>query len=190
LLSDLVITLASGNLFNADVEALVNAVNCVGVMGKGLALQFKERFPANFKAYAKACKAGEVRTGAMFVFATGLLQNPRFLVNFPTKQHWRDSSRIEDIEAGLQSLVVEVRDRRIRSIAVPALGCGLGGLEWREVRPRIDAACSGRSESDPPAALKLTHPTAPRPGPEGVSGRSSEDAADGSGSRDQAQGQG
>ena len=148
MLSDLVITLASGNLFNADVEALVNAVNCVGVMGKGLALQFKERFPANYKAYAKACKGGEVRTGAMFVFATGLLQNPRFLVNFPTKQHWRDSSRIEEIESGLQSLVVEVRDRRIRSIAVPALGCGLGGLEWREVRPRIDAAFASLPEVD------------------------------------------
>lgn len=142
------ITLASGNLLDADVEALVNAVNCVGVMGKGLALQFKDWFPANFKAYAKACKAGEVRTGAMFVFATGLLQNPRFLVNFPTKQHWRDRSRIEDIEAGLQSLVVEIRERRIRSIAVPALGCGLGGLEWREVRPRIEAAFASLPEVD------------------------------------------
>lgn len=142
------ITLASGNLLDADVEALVNAVNCVGVMGKGIALQFKERFPANFRAYAKACKAGEVHTGAMFVFATGLLQNPRFLINFPTKQHWRDGSRIEDIEAGLQSLVVEIRERRIRSLAVPALGCGLGGLEWREVRPRIEAALAPLPELD------------------------------------------
>jgi len=143
-----VITIASGNLLHADVEALVNAVNCVGVMGKGLALQFKNRFPANFEAYAKACKAGEVRIGAMFVFATGLHQNPRFLVNFPTKQHWRNSSRIEDIEAGLQSLVGEIRERCIRSIAVPALGCGLGGLEWREVRPRIEAAFASLPEVD------------------------------------------
>ena len=115
------ITLAQGNLLEADVEALVNTVNCVGVMGKGIALQFKKAFPTNFKAYAKACKAGEVQLGAMFVFATGSLHNPRFLVNFPTKQDWRSTSRIEDIRSGLQSLVEEIRTRRIRSIAVPPL---------------------------------------------------------------------
>jgi O-acetyl-ADP-ribose deacetylase (regulator of RNase III) len=135
-----VITLANGNLLDADVEALVNTVNCVGVMGKGIALQFKKAFPANFKAYAQACKAGSVRPGSMFVFATGAPHNPRFLVNFPTKQDWRSRSRLEDIESGLRSLVAEIRERRIRSIAIPPLGCGNGGLDWQQVRPLIEAA--------------------------------------------------
>lgn len=142
------ITLAQGNLLEADVEALVNTVNCVGVMGKGIALQFKQAFPTNFKAYAKACKAGEVQLGAMFVFATGSLHNPHFLVNFPTKQDWRSTSRIEDIRSGLQSLVEEIRTRRIRSIAVPPLGCGNGGLDWRDVRPLIESAFESLPEVD------------------------------------------
>lgn len=142
------ITLANGNLLAADVEALVNTVNCVGVMGKGIALQFKKAFPANFMAYARACKAGEVHLGAMFVFATGSLHNPRFLVNFPTKQDWRSRSRIEDIRTGLQSLVAEIRGRRIRSIAIPPLGCGNGGLDWRDVRPLIESTFALLPEVD------------------------------------------
>jgi len=135
-----VITIATGNLLEAEVEALINTVNCVGVMGKGIALQFKKAFPESFKAYARACKAGEVRLGQMFVFPTGSLHNPRYLINFPTKQHWRSSSRVEDVRSGLQALVAEIRARGIRSIAIPPLGCGNGGLDWHDVRPLIEAA--------------------------------------------------
>ncbi len=130
----------TGNILQADVEALVNTVNCVGIMGRGIALQFKEAFPANFKAYAAACARKEVGPGRMFVFETALLGNPKFIINFPTKRHWRGKSRIEDIDAGLEALAGEIRARGIRSVAAPALGCGLGGLDWRLVRPRIEAA--------------------------------------------------
>jgi O-acetyl-ADP-ribose deacetylase (regulator of RNase III) len=131
----------SGDILKSEVEALVNTVNCVGVMGRGIALQFKNVFPENFKAYAAACKRGQVQPGRMFVFETGQLTPPRYIINFPTKRHWRGKSRIEDIEAGLAALVGEIRARRIRSIALPPLGAGLGGLDWEtEVRPRIEAA--------------------------------------------------
>ena len=129
-----------GDIFKEDVAALVNSVNCVGIMGRGIALQFKTAFPENFKAYAEACKRDEVQPGRMFVFETGQLTNPRYIINFPTKRHWRGKSRIEDIEAGLHSLVQEISERSIRSIAFPPLGSGLGGLEWSSVRPLIDAA--------------------------------------------------
>jgi O-acetyl-ADP-ribose deacetylase (regulator of RNase III) len=129
-----------GDILKADVEALVNTVNCVGVMGRGIALQFKNAFPENFKAYALACKNEEVQPGRMFVFETGQLTNPRYIINFPTKRHWRAGSRMEDIEAGLGALVDTVRQFHIRSIAVPPLGSGLGGLDWSDVRPRIEAA--------------------------------------------------
>ncbi|MFY9342276.1 MAG: macro domain-containing protein [Planctomycetota bacterium] len=142
------ITLAHGNLLDADVEALVNTVNCVGVMGKGIALQFKKAFPDNFKAYERACKRREVRLGSMFVFATGALRNPRFLVNFPTKQDWRSKSGLEDIRAGLTALVAEIRARGIRSVAVPPLGCGHGGLQWEDVRPVIEDALAELPDVD------------------------------------------
>lgn len=129
-----------GDLLGADTEAIVNAVNCVGVMGRGLAEQFKRRFPDNFRAYKAACASGEVMPGQMFVFATGMLENPRLIVNFPTKRHWREDSRMEDIDAGLVALVREVKERGVSSLALPALGCGLGGLDWREVRPCIERA--------------------------------------------------
>src|SRR5436309_6459563 len=96
-----------GDILREDVEALVNTVNCVGIMGRGIALQFKNAFPENFKAYEAACAREEVRPGHMFVFETGYLTNPRYIVNFPTKRHWRGNSRIEDIEAGLKALVQE-----------------------------------------------------------------------------------
>jgi len=134
------ITLAKGNLIEADAEALVNSVNCEGYMGKGIALQFKKAFPENFKAYARACRAGEVQAGRMFVFSTGSMINPRYIINFPTKRKWRAKSRIEDIEAGLKTMVEEIHDRGITTIAVPPLGCGLGGLNWHEVKPRIERA--------------------------------------------------
>lgn len=128
-----------GDILRADAEALVNTVNCVGVMGRGIALQFKRAFPQNFKAYATACKNEEVQPGRMFVFETGQLTYPRYIINFPTKRHWRGASRMQDIDSGLQALVETIDQYKIRSIAIPPLGSGLGGLNWSEVKPRIEA---------------------------------------------------
>jgi O-acetyl-ADP-ribose deacetylase (regulator of RNase III) len=129
----------TGDILQTDAEALVNAVNCVGVMGCGVALQFKNAFPENFRAYKLASVHGEVRPGKMFVFETGQM-SPRYIINFPTKRHWRDKSCMKDIEAGLMALAAEIRSRDIRSIALPALGSGLGGLDWGNVRARIETA--------------------------------------------------
>ncbi|MEA3367174.1 MAG: macro domain-containing protein [Planctomycetota bacterium] len=129
-----------GNILEADAEALVNTVNCVGYMGKGIALQFKQAFPDNFKAYEKACRAEKVKPGRMFVFPTGTMVKPKYIINFPTKRHWRGASRIEDIRAGLRALAEEVKRLGIRSIAIPPLGCGNGLLSWWEVRPMIEKA--------------------------------------------------
>ncbi|MBW2103229.1 MAG: macro domain-containing protein [Deltaproteobacteria bacterium] len=136
------IEITRGNVVEANAEALVNTVNCVGYMGKGIALQFKKAFPENFKAYERACRAKGVRPGKMFVFETSSMWNPKYIINFPTKRHWRGKSRLEDIEAGLQALVDEVVKREIKSIAIPPLGCGLGGLDWNTVRPMIEKAFS------------------------------------------------
>lgn len=134
---------AKGNLLKADAEALVNTVNTVGVMGKGIALQFKKAYPENFRAYQAACRRGEVRMGEMFVYSTGkLTENPQFILNFPTKKHWRSKARLADIESGLRDLVKQVRRLQIRSVAIPPLGCGLGGLQWSEVEPLIRDAFS------------------------------------------------
>ncbi len=133
-------TFRTGDILQADAEALVNTVNCVGVMGRGIALQFKNAFPDNFKAYAAACARDEVQPGRMFVFETGTFTTPRFIINFPTKRHWRGASRLPDIEAGLDALVHEVRARGITSIAIPPLGSGLGGLEWTTVRSVLERA--------------------------------------------------
>lgn len=130
----------AGNLLTADAEALVNTVNCVGFMGKGIALQFKQAFPDNFRAYERACARGEVVPGRMLVVPTRSVVGPKYVINFPTKRHWRGKSRLEDIDAGLDALVTEVEQLGIQSVAVPPLGCGLGGLEWRVVEPRIRAA--------------------------------------------------
>lgn len=130
----------SGNLLSADAEALVNTVNTVGVAGKGIALQFRKAFPDNFNAYAKAAKHNMVTPGRMFVHPTGRLTNPRYIINFPTKRHWRGRSRIDDIRAGLHDLVRVLADLEITSVAVPPLGCGNGGLDWRDVRPVIAEA--------------------------------------------------
>ena len=134
------IEIGEGNLLEADVEALVNTVNCVGVMGKGIALQFKQAFPENYRAYARACRDGEVEPGRMFVFHTGLMTNPRMIINFPTKRHWRGRSCMEDIESGLAALVEVLCTSGVRSIGIPPLGCGNGGLAWSEVCPRIECA--------------------------------------------------
>lgn len=129
---------AEGNLLEADVDALVNTVNTVGVMGKGIALQFKRAFPDNFAAYARACKAGEVEVGRMFIVER--LASPRYIVNFPTKKHWSRPSKLSYVKDGLADLVVQVKGRGIRSIAIPPLGAGNGGLPWAEVRPLIEDA--------------------------------------------------
>jgi len=136
------IELGHGNLLEADVEALVNTVNCVGIMGKGIALQFKQAFPDNFKAYQSACKKGEVCPGTMFIFPTKKLLNPKYIINFPTKRHWKQPSKLEDIETGLVALIEEVQKLEIRSIAIPPLGCGNGGLRWEEVKPLITKSFS------------------------------------------------
>ena len=140
------VRLTQGDILQAEAEGLVNAVNCVGVMGRGLALQFKRAFPANFTAYAAACARGEVQPGRMFVVETGHLTGPRFIVNFPTKRHWKAASRIDDIDAGLDALIADVKRLRMKSIAVPPLGCGLGGLDWVDVRPRIERAFASLPE--------------------------------------------
>lgn len=142
------IRFTKGDILHAEAEALVNTVNCVGVMGRGIALQFKHAYPSNFKAYAAACDRGEVQPGRMFVTETGLLAGPRYIINFPTKRHWRGKSRLEDIEAGLSALTQEIHQRGIRSVAIPPLGSGLGGLDWTEVRPRIVAALAALPDVD------------------------------------------
>lgn len=142
------IQLKTGNLLEAPTEALVNTVNCVGVMGKGIALQFKQAFPENFKLYAAACRADEVQPGQMFITETGQLHHPSYIINFPTKRHWRSRSRLEDVESGLVALVAEIKARNIQSVAIPPLGCGNGGLEWDVVRPLIEAALSAVPDVD------------------------------------------
>jgi O-acetyl-ADP-ribose deacetylase (regulator of RNase III) len=142
------LTFLKGDLLVSDAEAVINTVNCVGVMGRGLALQFKIAYPENFKAYAAACKRNEVEPGRMFVFETGQAARPRFIINFPTKRHWRGKSRLDDIEAGLKALVAEIRTRHIRSVAIPPLGSGLGGLSWKSVRPLIERAAAELPDVD------------------------------------------
>lgn len=134
------ITYLQGNLLDAEVEALVNTVNTVGVMGKGIALMFKERFPQNMQEYAQACKAGDVQTGRMFVTKTGELMGPKWVVNFPTKQHWKAKSKIEWIESGLEDLRRFIEENSLQSIAIPPLGAGNGGLDWQEVKPLLERA--------------------------------------------------
>lgn len=131
-----------GNLLESHAEALVNTVNTVGVMGKGLALMFKDNFPSNFKAYAAACQAGDVRTGKMFVTETGSMLGPKWIINFPTKAHWRAPSKIEWIEEGLEDLKLVILENGIRSIAIPPLGAGNGGLDWKSVRGLIERSLS------------------------------------------------
>lgn len=136
-----------GNILRDVSEALVNPVNCVGIMGAGLALQFKHTFPVNFQAYVNACEDKKLKLGQMFIFKTNL-DNPKFIINFPTKYHWRDSSRVQDIEDGLESLSKVILKNSIKSIAIPALGCGLGGLSWLKVRSVIEKGLAGLETID------------------------------------------
>jgi O-acetyl-ADP-ribose deacetylase (regulator of RNase III) len=131
-----------GDLLANDAEVIVNTVNCVGVMGRGLALQFKKRFPDNFKFYEAVCKRGEVEPGKMLVYEAVGLCNPKYIINFPTKRHWRGASNINDIKAGLDNLVNVISSLNVISVAIPPLGCGLGGLNWSDVKPCIETALS------------------------------------------------
>lgn len=131
---------SNGDLLAAEVDALVNTVNCVGVMGKGLALQFKRTYPANFTAYEAACKRNEVVLGKMYVVPTNAISGPKWIINFPTKGHWKAKSKLSDIREGLDDLVRVIADLGIKSIAVPPLGAGNGGLDWPDVAPLIRAA--------------------------------------------------
>ncbi|PKO16006.1 Appr-1-p processing protein [candidate division BRC1 bacterium HGW-BRC1-1] len=142
------IRFVKGNLLEAPVEAVVNTVNTVGVMGRGIALMFRERFPENTRAYQIACKAGQVRVGAMFVTENAELTGLKWIINFPTKEHWRNPSRIEWIQSGLVALKDVVRENDIRSIAIPPLGCGNGGLDWGEVRQLIESTFADMDSVD------------------------------------------
>jgi len=154
-----------GDLFDDRAEAIVNTVNCVGVMGRGIALQFKKRYPDNFREYAAVCKRGEMVPGRVFVFDTNSFINPRYIINFPTKRHWRGASRIEDIETGLADLVKTIEKYEIKSIAIPPLGSGLGKLDWTLVKSKIETAFEGFDDVEvniyepagAPAAENMAH---------------------------------
>lgn len=153
------IKLTSGDILTANSEALVNTVNCVGVMGRGIALQFRKAYPANYKVYQAACSRKDVQPGKILAFETGLLTGPRWILNFPTKRHWKGNSLMADIDAGLVDLVDVIKRNRIKSIAIPPLGCGLGGLKWEEVKPRIIAALADLPDLD----VVLFEPEGPPP---------------------------
>jgi len=131
------ITFKKGNILEEEVDAIVNTVNCVGVMGRGIALQFKKMYPENFKAYESACKQDKVQPGIMYTYKLNRALPPYYIANFPTKRHWRGKSKLSDIKVGLKSLLDDVIKNEISSIAIPPLGCGLGGLNWSEVKPLI-----------------------------------------------------
>ena len=132
--------LTEGNLLSSAAQALVNTVNCEGYMGKGLALQFKQMFPDNYHEYHNTCKQGKVVPGKMFVTEEEIETGTKIIINFPTKRQWRERSYLEDIESGLVDLVKVIHHRNISSIAIPPLGCGLGGLKWEAVKPLIERA--------------------------------------------------
>ncbi|MDO9425154.1 MAG: macro domain-containing protein [Methylobacter sp.] len=159
-----------------DVDAIVNTVNCVGVMGKGIALQFKKKWPTNFKAYADACKTSQVKPGQMFIYHAGVLATPKYVINFPTKDHWRGKSRIEFIQDGLVDLVEQIKSLRISSIAIPPLGCGHGGLDWQQVKPLIEQAFTAIPEVEvrlfePSGAPSATNMEVNSPRPKMTPGR-------------------
>ena len=151
----MILNIAKGNLLEASTDALVNTVNCVGVMGKGIALQFKRRYPEMYSDYRRACERGDVEIGKMHVFEVDQLSGPKFIINFPTKQHWKGNSSLEWIREGLVDLVRRIEILGITSIAIPPLGSGNGGLDWAEVEPLIREALATtdvRVELFPPTA--------------------------------------
>lgn len=130
--------ISKGNIFDSQCEALVNPINCVGAMGAGLALQFKKRYPAMFAEYVKLCNKGEIQIGKVRIWNTGLLFPPQYIVNFPTKDDWRNPSKLKWIEAGLDDLRSHVILNEMASIALPALGCGYGELSFQSVKELIE----------------------------------------------------
>lgn len=136
------ITRTNGDILKSEAEALVNTVNCVGVMGRGIALQFKKAFPDNFKAYKHVCDQKKLQPGSVYIYDLGKFANPKYIINFPTKNHWRGKSKIEDIRSGLHALAKELQKWNVHSVAIPPLGCGLGGLDWHQVRPIIEELLS------------------------------------------------
>lgn len=145
----------TGNLLEADAEAIVNTVNTVGVMGKGIALMFKDRFPENFKAYSSACREGEIRIGEVFVTTLSEIGGPKWIINFPTKKHWRNPTQLEWVQKGLVSLKAWIREHEAQSIAIPPLGCGNGGLDWSVVRPLIESELADLSDVE----IQIFEPT-------------------------------
>lgn len=123
-----------GDLFKSRAQTLVNTVNCVGVMGKGIALEFKKRFPDMYKDYVSRCRKGEVKLGHPYLYKRTV---PPWILNFPTKDHWRSLTKLDDIVNGLEYLFRHYKQWRINSLAVPPLGCGSGQLEWRIVGPTL-----------------------------------------------------
>lgn len=132
----------SGDIFESNAEAIINTVNCQGTMGKGIALQFKKRYPKNFEQYYNDCKEGVVKVGNL----TWYKEQDKLVINFPTKDKWRAASKIEYINDGLDALTVLIESSHIKSIAMPPLGCGNGGLEWKEVKALIDSKLSSVSK--------------------------------------------
>lgn len=124
----------NGNLLDSDATAIVNTVNCIGASGKGIALEFKKKYPKETLIYKKACQQDIVKTGRMFVVP---IENNRWIINFPTKQHWRNESKLEWIKDGLDDLHTLLKNSKLESIAIPPLGCGLGKLDWNIVKPLI-----------------------------------------------------
>ncbi len=135
------IEFSAGDIFDAQTDAIINPVNCVGVMGKGLALEFKKRFPISSKGYIEACARNIVKIGELFVFTPTRdpwwRENGKYVIHFPTKKHWRDPSKLEYVESGVQDFGRVFRSLKIKSVAIPALGCGCGGLDWEIVKPVI-----------------------------------------------------
>lgn len=130
----MIMKFVEGDLFESNAEALVNTVNTIGVMGKGVALQFRERFPENYALYASACKKGDITVGKMFITATNSMMNPKWIINFPTKKHWMHKSSYDYINSGLEDLIQHTTKLGIKSIAIPPLGSGQGGLDWAKVK--------------------------------------------------------
>ena len=128
------VTYVKGDIFNSSAQVLTNAVNCVGVMGKGVALEFKKRYPSMFEDYKKRCELNQIKPGHLYLWENDKVQ----ILNFPTKRHWQDQSLLSDIEDGLKFLANNYIDLGIDSLAMPAIGCGLGGLDWNQVKPLID----------------------------------------------------
>ena len=135
-----------GNILKANSQALVNPVNCVGVSGKGLALLFRRAWPTNYLSYVMACKGGQLRPGRLHIFPTGRLGNPKWIINFPTKDDWRDKSKLIYIEGGLDALVLQLLTNCIERVAIPPLGCGLGGLDWKDVKALIMERFAARAD--------------------------------------------